>query len=180
MSTKLNEVATHYSCEGWDRLCLVVVGTDCEILVDMFTKLFGPPEMLNPMDLKGPAAKKAHTEAKQYEKEALHFKGGLDTSKPTILYPISRTIPVIIGILSEYMPMVHYAEEKSKASGKFVTKTFYHCTICPHQSQNKDSTHNHTRRHLNVSLACSWPNCGKTYDAPNGLMAHIDKKHWKS
>ena len=73
--------------------------------------------------------------------------------------------------------MVHYVEEKSKTSGKFITKTYYHCTICHNQSWNKDSTHNHTGRHLNVSLACSWPNCGKTYDAPDGLIAHIDKKH---
>ena len=133
--------------------------------------------MLNPMDLEGPAAKKACTEAKQYEEEAPHCEGGPDISKPTILYPISHTIQVTICIPSEYMPMVHYAEERSKASGKFVTKTYYHCTICPHWSQNKDSTHNHTCRHLNVSLACSWPNHGKTYDAPDGLVAHIDKKH---
>ena len=88
-----------------------VAGTDCKILVDMFTKLFGPPEMLNPMDLEGPVAKKACTEAKQFEEEALHCEGGPDTSKPTILYPASHTIPISFSILS-IQSTVHYAEEK--------------------------------------------------------------------
>ena len=136
-----------------------VAGTDCKILVDMFTKLFGPPEMLNPMDLEGPVAKKACTEAKQFEEEALHCEGGPDTSKPTILYPASHTIPISFSILS-IQSTVHYAEEKSSASG-----------------QNRDSTYSHTCRHLSVSLACSWPNCGKAYDVPDGLIAHVDKKH---
>ena len=93
MGTKLNEVAAHYSHEGWDHPYLVVAGTDCEILVDMFTELFGPPEMLDSTDLETPATKKACTKAEQYEEEALCLEGGPDTSKPMVLYPPALPSP---------------------------------------------------------------------------------------
>ena len=126
MGTKLNEVApSRYSHEGWDHFYLVVAGTDFETLVDMFTELFGPPEMLDPTNLETPTAKKAHTEAEQYEEEALHHEGGPDTSKPKVLYPTSTTLPVSIEIPPKYCPVVTPADEISKASRKLVTKTYY-------------------------------------------------------
>ena len=68
-------------------------------------------------------------------------------------------------------------KEVSKASRKLVMKTYYQCVICFHQSQNKDSTYTHMCRHLNVTLACSWPKCNKLYEAPEGFKDHINKKH---
>ena len=177
MGTKLNEVSVHYSHEGWDHFYLAMAGTDCEILVDMFTEMFGPPEMFDPTDLKTPTAKKAHTEAEQYEEETLCCEGGPDTSKPKVLYPTSTTLPVSIRIPPEYCPVVTPAEEISKASGKLVMKTYYQCVICSHHSQNKDSTSNHTHCYLNITLTCSWPKCDKSYEASDSFKEHVNKKH---
>ena len=70
-----------------------------------------------------------------------------------------------------------YSEEVSKASGKMVLKTFYHCTVCTKRLQNKDSMYNHTRCHLNILIGCTWPKCGKKYKAPEGLKEHVSEKH---
>ena len=35
----------------------------------------------------------------------------------------------------------------------------------------------HTHRYLNVVLGCAWPNCTKTYDAPDSLSTHVNKVH---
>ena len=176
MGAKLNEVAAHYSQEGWDHFYLVVVGTDCKILHDMFSKLFRPPEMVDPMKVESTTTKKAHTEAEKFKEEALHQEGGLDTAKLTVVYPTCTTIPHTIGITSDYYPVVTPTEETSKASRKLVSKTYYQCVICSHRGQNKNSTFTHMHHHLNVSLACSWPNCKKSYEAPEGFKNHVNKK----
>ena len=85
MGVKLNEVAACYLREEWDHFYLAVAGTDCEILLDMFSKLFRPPEILNPTNLETPATNKAQTEAEHFEEEALHCEGGPDASKPDTL-----------------------------------------------------------------------------------------------
>ena len=71
MGAKLNEVAACYSQEGWDHFHQAVAGTDCEILLNMFSELFGPPEMLDPTELEPPATKKTPTKAEKFEEEML-------------------------------------------------------------------------------------------------------------
>ena len=107
----------------------------------------------------------------------LKQEGLPDTIKETMLFPMSLPIPTDFGVEKEFYPIVGYTEEKSKASGKMVTKTYYNCTISNKRSQNRDSMFNHTRHHLNISLGCAWPKCGKKYEAPDGLKEHIMKKH---
>ena len=100
-----------------------------------------------------------------------------DTNKETILYPTSLPIPTEFGVEKEFHPTMGYFQEKSKASGKMISKTFYHCTICTKRLQNKDSMYNHTRCHLNILTGCTWPNCVKKYEAPEVLKEHVSKKH---
>ena len=131
-----------------------------------FQNYLAPPSQLDLDYLQEPQQKKAQTEAAKFEEEMLKWEGLPDTSKETILYPISFPIPTELGIKKEFCPTVGYSEEKNKASGKMVLKTFYHCTICTERSQNKDSMYNHTMHHLNISIGCFWPNCRKKYEAP--------------
>ena len=133
--------------------------------------------MLDPMELEPPTTKKACTEVEKFEEEALCQEGGLDTTKPTIIYPTSTSIPNTIGISSDYYPVMTPTEETSKASGKLISKTYYQCTIFSHWGQNRNSMFTHTHCHLNVSLACLWPNCKKSYEAPEGFKDHVNKKH---
>ena len=129
------------------------------------------------MTYKSPDSKKPTVRWLNIKEEMLKQKGLPNTSKETILYPASLPIPTKFGVEKEFCPTVGYSEERSEASGKMISKTFYHCTICTKQSQNKDSIYNHTRHHLNIFISCSWPNCGKKYEAPEGLKDHISKKH---
>ena len=85
MGAKLNEVAASYSWEGWDCFNLPVMGSDCNIILDMFSKLFSPPSKLDLDDLQEPKQKKAHTEVAEFEEEMLKQEGLPDTSKETIL-----------------------------------------------------------------------------------------------
>ena len=136
MGAKLNEVAAHYSWEGWDRFYLVVAGSDCNIILDMFSELFGPPSRTELEDLDGPTKKKACTEAAAFEEEALKEEGVPDTSQAETVYPTSTTISHTIGIPADYFPTTYQAEELSKSTGQMVGRMYYHCTIWPHRSQN--------------------------------------------
>ena len=80
MVAKLNEVAAHYSQEGWDWFYLAVAGSDCNIILDMFSKLFGPPSQTELEDLDKPT-KKAWTEAATFEEEVLKQEGVPDTNQ---------------------------------------------------------------------------------------------------
>ena len=143
----------------------------------MLFKLFGPPSCTELEDLDEPARKKAHTEAAAFEEEVLKQEGIPDTSQAKTVYPTSVSMSHTIGILTEYFPTSHQSEECSKSMGQMVVHTYYHCTFCPYKSQNRDSTYTHTRCHLNVVLCCAWPNCTKTYDAPDSLSTHVSKVH---
>ena len=177
MGAKLNEVATRYSWEEWNCFYLAVADSDCEIILDMFLELFGPPSQLDLDNLQEPQQKKANTETAEFKEKMLKQKGMLDTSKETVLYPTSFPIPTEFSIEKEFHPTVGYSEELSKTSCKMVSKTFYHCTVCTRRLQNKDSMYNHTRCHLNILIGCTWLKCGKKYKAPEGLKEHITKKH---
>ena len=143
----------------------------------MLSELFSSPSHTELEDLDEPARKKARTEAAAFEEEVLKQEGIPDTSQAKTVYPTSMSMSHTIGILTDYFPTSHQAEERSKSMGQMVVHTCYHCTICPYKSQNCDSTHMHTHRHLNVVLDCAWPNCTKTYDAPDGLCTHVSKVH---
>ena len=67
----------------------------------------------------------------------LKQEGMPDTSKETVLYPASFPIPTEFGVEKEFHTTVGYSGEMSKASGKMVSKTFYHCTVCTKRSQMK-------------------------------------------
>ena len=135
------------------------------------------PSQLDLEDLKEPQQKKAHTEVAKFEEKMLRQEGMPDTSKETILYLTSLPIPTEFGLEKEFHPTIGYLEEPSKASGKMITKTYYNCTVCSKRSQNKDSMFNHARHHLNIVIRCAWPECGKKYEAPEGLEKHVPKKH---
>ena len=143
----------------------------------MFSKLFGPPSWIELDDLDEPTIKKTCTKAVAFEEEILKQEGVPDTSKAKTVYPTSMSMSYSMGIPVDYFPSTHQAEEPSKATGQMVGHIYYHCTICPHRSQNWDSTYMHTCHHLNIVISCACPNCTKTYDVPNGLTAHVNKKH---
>ena len=149
MGAKLNEVAARYSQEGWDSFYLAVASSDCQIILDMFSELFGP---LAQLDLEEPAQKKAHTEAAAVEEEMLKQEGLPNTSKETILFLTSLPILTEFGLEKEFQPTINYLVEPSRASGQKITKTYYSCTICSKHSQNKDSMYTHARWHLNILL----------------------------
>ena len=176
MGAKLNEAAGHYSQEGWDRFYLTIAGTDCNVIIDMLSELFGPPFQLEPEELNEPARKKAHTQAAAFEERMLKQEGVPDTSKTKVVYPTSKTISYTIWVPTDYHPTVHQSEEPGKVTGHLVGRTYYHCMVCTHRPQNRDSTYNHTCHHLNVIIGCAWPGCPKMYDAPDGLITHINKK----
>ena len=136
MGAKLNEVAAHYSWEGWDGFYLAEAGSDYNIILDMFSELFGPPSWTELEDLDEPTKKKAHTEAATFQEEVLKQEGVPDTSQAKMVYPNSTTISHTIGILTDYFPTTHQAEELNKSTGPMVGHTYYHCTICPQRSQN--------------------------------------------
>ena len=140
----------------------------------MLSELFGPPSRTELEDLDEPARKKAHTEAAAFEEEVLKQEGISATSQAKTVYPTSMPMSHTIGILADYFPTSHQAEECSKSMEQMVVHTHYHCTICPYKSQNCVT---HTCRHLNIVLGCAWPNCAKTYDAPEGLSTHVNKVH---
>ena len=94
MGTKLNEVATRYSQEGWDHFYLAVAGSDCEIILDMFSEFLPPPSQLDLDDLQKPQQKKARTEAAEFEEKMLKQEGMPDTSKETVLYPHPSPSPL--------------------------------------------------------------------------------------
>ena len=107
----------------------------------------------------------------------LKQEGLPDTNVTKTVYPTSMSMSHTIGIPSDYFPVSHQAEEPSKATGKLVTHTYYHCSVCSYKSQNQDSTYTHTHHHLNTLIGCTWPGCKKSYEAPNRLMAHVKKYH---
>ena len=143
----------------------------------MLSELFGPPSCTELEDLDEPTRKKACTEAAAFEEEVPKQEGIPDTSQAKTVYPTSMSMSHTLGILADYFPTSHQAEECSKSLGQMVVHTYYHCTICPYKSQNHDSTYTHTHHHLNIVLGCVWPNCTKTYDAPDGLSTHVNKVH---
>ena len=143
----------------------------------MLSELFGPPSHTELEDLDEPARKKAHTEAAAFEEEVLKQEGIPDTSQTKTVYPTSVSMSHTLGIPADYFPTSHQAEERNKSTGQMVVRTYYHCTICTYKSQNCDSTYTHTHCHLNIVLGCAWPNCTKTYDAPDGLSTHVNRVH---
>ena len=127
-------------------------------------------------DLDEPARKKACTEAAAFEEKVLK-QDIPDISQTKTVYPTSILMSHTLGILADYFPISHQAEECSNSTGRMVVHTYYHCTICTYKSQNCDSMYMHTRCHLNIVLGCMWPICTKTYDAPDGLSTHVNKVH---
>ena len=156
---------------------MAVAGSDCNIILDILSELFGLPSCTELEDLDELARKKVHTEAATFEEEVLKQEGIPNTSQTKMVYPTSVLTSHTLGIPADYFPTSHQAEECSKSTGQMVVHTYYHCTICTYKSQNCDSTYRHTRRHLNIVLGCAWPNCTKTYDAPGGLSTHVNKVH---
>ena len=117
MGAKLNEVAGHYNWEGWDRFYLAVASSDSNIILDMFSELFGPTSWTELEDLNEPTKKKAHSEATAFEEEVLKQEGVSDTSQMKTVYPTSTTISHTIGIPMDYFPTMHQAKECSKSTG---------------------------------------------------------------
>ena len=113
----MNEAATHYSWEGWDRFCWAVACSDCNIILDMLSQLFGLPSCTELEDLDEPARKKVHTEAATFEEEVLKQEGIPDTSQTKTVYPTSVSMSHTLGILADYFPTSHQAEEHSKSTG---------------------------------------------------------------
>ena len=60
---------------------LAVASSDCNIILDMLSELFGPPSHTELEDLDEPARKKARTEAAAFEEEVLKQEGIPDTSQ---------------------------------------------------------------------------------------------------
>ena len=117
MGARLNKATACYSWEGWDHFYLVITGPDCNIILDMFSKLFGPPSWVELENLDEPSKKRAHTEAAAFEEAVLKQEGVPDTSKAKMVYPTSTTMSYTIGIPVDYFPTNHQAKEPSKATG---------------------------------------------------------------
>ena len=141
----------------------------------MLSELFSPPSHIELENLDELARKKACTEAAAFEEEVLKQEGIPNTSQTKTVYPTRVSMSHTLGILADYFPTSHQAEECSKSTRQMVVHTYYHCTICTYKSQNRDSMYTHTHHHLNVVLGCALPNCTKTYDVPDGLSTHVNK-----
>ena len=176
MGAKLNEAAACYSREGWDRFYLAVTGMDCNSVLDLFCELLRDPNPIKIKDLDEPQKKKARIEAAEFKEEALKEEGIPETSEMKTVYP-TGSMNYTISILTKYQPTQHLSKHPSKATGNLVSHTSYHCTMCTYHPFNRDSTYTHTRHHLNIVIGCAWPDCGKTYDAPDGLSKHVKTKH---
>ena len=123
LGAKLNEAATCYSWEGWDCFYLAVAGSDCNIILDMLSKLFSPPSCTELEDLDEPARKKVCTEAAAFEEEVLKQEGIPNTSQTKTVYPTSVSMSHTLGILADYFPTSHQAEECSKSTGQMANGT---------------------------------------------------------
>ena len=95
---------------------MAVAGSDCNIILDMLSELFGPPSCTELEDLDEPARKKAHTEVAAFEEEVLKQEGIPDTSQTKRVYPTSVSMSHTLGILADYFPTSHQAEECSKST----------------------------------------------------------------
>ena len=176
LGAKLNEAAARYSREGWDQFYLAVTGTDCNYVLDLLCELFGDANPIELEDLDEPAKKRAHTEAAEFEEQALVSEGVQDTSVETIVYP-TGPLNYSLGIDVKYCPRQEISEFTNRSTGNLVNRTKYYCQMCTYSSFNRDSTYTHTHRHLNVVIGCAHPGCDKKYDAPDGLSKHIKSKH---
>ena len=104
MWARLNEAVTHYSWEGWDCFYLAVAGSNCNIILDMFSELFGPPSRTELEDLDEPTRKKTHTKPATFEEEILKQEGVPDTSKAKTVYLTSMSMSYSMGIPVDYFP----------------------------------------------------------------------------
>ena len=65
--------------------------------------------------------------------------------------------------------------QKGGAKGGRKSVSYYCCLFCDHRSQNRMSTVTHTRRHLNIVLACRL--CSFTSESTGPLESHIKEAH---
>ena len=145
-------------------------------MLDLFCELFGDPNPIELEDLDELARKKVHTEAAEFEEQALASEGVEDTSVETTMYP-TGPLNYSIGVDIKYHPRQEIFKFTSSSTGNLVNRTKYYCKMCTYSSFNWDSTCTHTHRHLNIVIGCAHPNCNKKYDAPDGLSKHIKSKH---
>ena len=145
-------------------------------MLDLLCELFGDPNLIELEDLDEPVKKKAHTEAAEFEEQALASEGEQDTSVETIVYP-TGPLNYSIGADVKYHPRQEISEFTNSSTGNLVNHTKYYCQMCTYSSFNQDFTYTHTRRHLNVVIGCAHPSCNKKYNAPDGLSKHIKSKH---
>ena len=134
------------------------------------------PNLIELEDLDEPVRKRAHTEAAEFEEQALASEGVQDTSVETIVYP-TGPLNYSLGIDVKYHPGQEISEFTNHSTGNLVNRTKYYCQMCTYSSFNRDSTYTHTHRHLNVVIGCAHPGCDKKYDASDGLSKHIKSKH---
>ena len=135
LDAKLNEAAARYSREGWDRFYLAITGTDCNYVLDLLCELFGDPNPIELKDLDEPAKKKAHTEAAEFEEQALASEGVQDTSVETIVYP-TGPLNYSIGVDIKHHPRQEISKFTSSSTGNLVNHTKYYCQICKYSSFN--------------------------------------------
>ena len=145
-------------------------------MLDLFCELFGDPNPIELEDLDELAKKKVHTEAAEFEEQALASEGVEDTSVETTVYP-TGPLNYSIGVDIKYHPRQEISKFTSSSTGNLVNHTKYYCNMCTYSSFDRDSTYTHTRRHFNVVIGCAHPNCNKKYSAPDGLSKHIKSKH---
>ena len=145
-------------------------------MLDLLCELFGDQNPIELEDLDEPAKKKAHTEAAEFEEQALASEAVQDTSVETIVYP-TGPLNYSIGVDVKYHPRQEISEFASRSTGNLVNRTKYYCQMCTYSSFNRDSTYTHTHQHLNIVIGCVHPGCDKKYDAPNDVSKHIKSKH---
>ena len=145
-------------------------------MLDLLCELFGDPNPIELKDLDEPARKRTHTEAAEFEEQALASEGVQDTSVETIVYP-TGPLNYSLGIDVKYHPRQDISKFPNRSTRNLVNRTKYYCQMCTYSSFNRDSTYTHTCRHLNVVIGCVHPSCDKKYDAPDGLSKHIKSKH---
>ena len=135
LGAKLNEAIARYSREGWDQFYLAITGTDCNYMLDLLCELFGDPNPIELKDLDEPVKKKAHTEAAEFEEQALASEGVQDTSVETIVHP-TGPLNYSIGVDVKYRPRQEISEFTSSSTGNLVNRTKYYCQMCTYSSFN--------------------------------------------
>ena len=131
--------------------------------MDLFETLFGELEDIDPEQLEIETTKTLRQQATEAKEAAMKAKHGpLPTDGVTRITITSVPIPIEFGIPEANLPETeNITAPSTKNPTNKVTRFYYHCQLCSHNSQNKSGMMTHTRC-LQIKLVCKL--CHKEYE----------------